>query len=58
MGVLPLPKGPAGLIVQGKAFAFRCSRCDAPGAGSLTEFAKRRRHRGFIQSEQPLHLSW
>jgi hypothetical protein len=31
-------KGPAGLMVQGKAFAFRCSRCDAPGAGSLMEF--------------------
>jgi hypothetical protein len=30
-------KGPAGLMVQGKAFAFRCSRCDAPGPGSLME---------------------
>jgi hypothetical protein len=24
--------------VQGKAFALRCSRCDAPGAGSSMEF--------------------
>lgn len=31
-------KGPAGLMVQGAAFAFRCSKCDAPGAGSLMEF--------------------
>ena len=31
-------KGPAGLMVQGVAFAFRCSKCDAPGAGSLMEF--------------------
>jgi hypothetical protein len=31
-------KGPAGMMVQGKAFAFRCSRCDAPGPGSLMEF--------------------
>jgi hypothetical protein len=31
-------KGPAGLMVQGKAFAFRCSKCDAPGLGSLIEF--------------------
>ena len=33
-----LCKGPTGLMVQGKAFAFRCSRCDAPGPGSLMEF--------------------
>jgi hypothetical protein len=33
-----LCKGPARLMVQGKAFAFRCSRCDAPGAGSSMEF--------------------
>jgi hypothetical protein len=31
-------RGPAGLMVQGKAFAFRCSRCEAPGSGSLLEF--------------------
>jgi len=30
--------GPAGLMVQGRAFAFRCSKCDSPGAGSLIEF--------------------
>lgn len=33
-----LCKGPAGLMVQGRAFAFRCSRCNAPGSGSLLEF--------------------
>jgi hypothetical protein len=26
------------LMVQGKAFALRYSKCDAPGAGSLMEF--------------------
>jgi hypothetical protein len=31
-------KGPAGLMVQGEAFFFRCSKCDAPGPGSLLEF--------------------
>jgi len=43
-------KGPAGLMVQGKTFAFRCSRCDAPGPGTTglnllkdlaSEYAKR-----------------
>jgi len=33
-----LCKGPAGLLVQGEAFFFRCSTCDAPGPGSLLEF--------------------
>ena len=31
-------KGPAGLMVQGEAFFFRCSNCEAPGPGSLMEF--------------------
>jgi hypothetical protein len=31
-------KGSAGLLVQGKAFVFRCSKCDAPGPASLLEF--------------------
>lgn len=33
-----LCKAPAGLMVQGTAFFFRCSKCDAPGPGSLMEF--------------------
>jgi hypothetical protein len=33
-----LCKGPAGLMVQNNAFFFRCSKCDAPGPGSLMEF--------------------
>jgi len=28
-------QGAAGLLVQGEAFIFRCSKCDAPGPGSL-----------------------
>jgi hypothetical protein len=31
-------KGPAGLMVQWGAFFFRCSKCGAPGPGSLMEF--------------------
>jgi hypothetical protein len=29
---------PAGLLVQGGSFFFRCSKCDAPASASLLEF--------------------
>jgi hypothetical protein len=53
-------KGPAGLMVQGKAFAFRCSRCGAPGPGSLLEFVADRlksNYKAVLLSRQSQELS-
>jgi hypothetical protein len=53
-------KGPTGLMVQGKAFAFRCSMCDAPGPGSLMEFVAGRlqsNYKAVLLSKESKELS-
>jgi hypothetical protein len=53
-------KGPAGLMVQGEAFFFRCSKCDALGPGSLLEFVADRlqsTYRAVLLSRESKELS-
>jgi hypothetical protein len=40
-------EGFAGLMVQGEAFFFRCSKCDAPGPGSLLSWVADRLHSNY-----------
>jgi hypothetical protein len=51
---------PSGLMVQGKAFIFRCSKCSAPGPASLLEFVAddmRSRYKAMLLSRDSEELS-
>jgi hypothetical protein len=47
-------------MVQGEAFFFRCSKCDAPGPGSLLEFVADRlqsTYKAVLLSRESMELS-